>query len=115
MGADGTRARVVGWRGWGRAWLLAGCVLLIGSGACTRALEFDNRGTGGGTGTGGVIGTGGTGTGGVTGTGTGGTGAGGTGTGGTGTGGMGTGGTGPVDARVDLPRDVQPDIRDTGP
>jgi hypothetical protein len=95
-----------------RAWLLAGCVLLIGSGACTRALEFENRGTGGatgtggagGTGTGGVIGTGGIGTGGVIGT------------GGTGTGGViGTGGTGPIDARMDLPRDIQPDIRDTGP
>jgi hypothetical protein len=112
------RARVMASRGWGPAALLAGCVLLVGSGACTRALEFSNRGTGGGTmgnaGDGGGSGHGmGGGTGGI---GTGGTGTGGViGTGGTGTGGVGTGGTGPIDARMDLPRDIQPDVRDTGP
>jgi len=123
LGADGTRARVTASQGWRRAWLLASCVLLIGSGACTGPLLFlssKDAGAGGKTpvntgdggadvpGSGGIVGTGGT-------TGVGGTiGTGGTGTGGTGTGGTGTGGTGPIDARMDVPRDVGPDIRDTG-
>jgi hypothetical protein len=106
--------------GCGRAGLLAACALLF-AGACTKPLEFGTRGTGGmtmvntgdgsadaprpgvggGNGTGGVTGLGGSnGTGGVIGTG----------------GVVGNGGTGgPIDARMDLPRDVPPDVRDTGP
>jgi hypothetical protein len=105
----------MGSRGWGRAGLLAAaCALLVGSGACTKPLEFGlTKGTGGGTmvnvGDGGadVPGTGGvTGVGGITGT------------GGTGTGGV-TGAGGSIDAavdqRMDLPREVAPDVRDVGP
>jgi hypothetical protein len=99
--------------------VLVACALVVLSGGCNASLVFHNQpGTGGGTmvntgdggaivaGTGGASGTGGVkGMGGVNGMG-----------GANGVGGVnGMGGAGPIDARMDVPRDVQLDVRDTGP